>query len=90
MSTIVDVKIPLDREDKKYAESLFENLGMNLATAVNVFVRQSIRMGRLPFDVADPFYSAENQSRLQQSIAQLKTGQIVEKTMEELEALEDA
>ena len=47
MSTIVTVR--LDSEVKKQAEVLFEELGMSFSTAVNVFIRQCLREGRLPF-----------------------------------------
>ena len=47
MSTNVTVR--LDSEVKKQAEVLFEELGMSFSTAVNVFIRQCLREGRLPF-----------------------------------------
>ena len=31
---------------------MFAELGMNLSTAFNIFVRQSIREGRIPFDIS--------------------------------------
>lgn len=43
--------IRIDSEIKAQAEELFEELGMTLATAFNVFLRQSIREGGLPFSV---------------------------------------
>lgn len=36
---------------KKEAEELFGNLGMNLTTAFNIFVRQSLQVKGLPFSV---------------------------------------
>ncbi len=41
----------MDSEIKKQSESLFSELGMNLTTAINVFLRQSLRVGGFPFDV---------------------------------------
>lgn len=38
-------------ELKKQCEALYGELGMNLTTAVNVFLRQSLRAGGFPFDV---------------------------------------
>ena len=35
----------------------------------------------------DPFYSEENLARLKESMAQLKRGQVVEKTLDELRVL---
>ena len=36
---------------KKQCESLYKELGMNLTTAINVFLRQSLRVGGFPFEV---------------------------------------
>ena len=42
----------MDSELKAQADALFAELGMNLSTAFNIFVRQSIREGRIPFDIS--------------------------------------
>ena len=36
---------------KARADALFGELGMNLTTAFNIFVRQSLRDGGIPFDI---------------------------------------
>ena len=36
---------------KAQADALFTELGMNLTTAFNIFVRQSLREGGIPFEV---------------------------------------
>ena len=36
---------------KAQADALFGELGMNLSTTFNIFVRQSLREGRIPFDI---------------------------------------
>jgi len=41
----------MDVELKKQAEKLFSELGMNMTTAFNVFVRQSVRQGGIPFEI---------------------------------------
>lgn len=46
-----NVTIRMDADLKAQAEELFAELGMNLTTAFNVFVRQSLRQGGLPFEV---------------------------------------
>jgi len=45
----VNVNIRMDAELKKQAEELFEELGLNMTTAFNAFVRQSLREQRIPF-----------------------------------------
>ena len=43
--------VRMDSAIKKQCETLFNELGMNLTTAINVFLRQSLGVGGLPFDV---------------------------------------
>jgi len=49
--TTTNISIRMDSELKAQAEALFAELGMNLSTAFNIFVRQSIRNGGIPFDI---------------------------------------
>ncbi|MCI8505857.1 MAG: type II toxin-antitoxin system RelB/DinJ family antitoxin [Lachnospiraceae bacterium] len=49
--TTVNVSIRMDAEIKTEAEELFSELGLSLGAAVNVFVRQAVRQGGLPFKV---------------------------------------
>lgn len=46
-----NISIRMDSDLKVQADELFNALGMNLSTAFNIFVRQSIREGRIPFEV---------------------------------------
>lgn len=48
----VNVTIRLDEDLKREADALFDELGMSFTTAVNIFVRQSLREGRIPFNVS--------------------------------------
>ena len=43
--------VRIDSEVKKQCESLYGELGLNLTTAINVFLRQSLRVGGFPFEV---------------------------------------
>lgn len=45
------MNIRMDKGIKKQAQELFAALGMDMTTAVNIFLRQSIRRQGLPFDV---------------------------------------
>ena len=46
-----NVSIRMDTELKAQADELFAELGMNLSTAFNIFVRQSLREGGIPFEI---------------------------------------
>ena len=47
-----NISIRMDSDLKARADAFFGELGMNLSTAFNVFVRQSLREGRIPFDIS--------------------------------------
>lgn len=46
-----NVNIRLDAELKRQAEDFLSEIGMNLTTAFNVFLRQMIRQGKIPFEI---------------------------------------
>lgn len=46
-----NLNIRTDKEVKAAAEKLFEQLGLNMTTAINIFLRQAIREKGIPFDV---------------------------------------
>ena len=48
----VNITFRVDEEIKKQADALFDDLGMSLSTAFNIFLRQSVREQRLPFAVS--------------------------------------
>ena len=50
MST-VNLNIRTDKEIKEKAENIFQELGINMTTAINMFLRTSIRENGIPFDL---------------------------------------
>ena len=78
---MAQVNIRIDDNIKEKADSLFEDMGINMTTAVNIFVRQVIRQGGLPFVITtqtDPFYSESNLRVLRQSIKDADDGKLTE------------
>jgi addiction module antitoxin, RelB/DinJ family len=57
-----NICIRIDAGLKERAEVLFNELGLSINTAVNVFLRQAVREGRIPFKV-----SMESTTRKQNS-----------------------
>ena len=51
MANQTNLNIRTDADVKATAEKIFEQLGLNMSTAVNIFLRQAIRQGGLPFEV---------------------------------------
>ena len=74
MAETINVTIRLDRDVKEQAEKMFNDLGMNLSTAFNIFARQVLRQGKIPFEIYDPFYSEKNQAELNRRIADVEAG----------------
>ena len=90
MAETTNLNIRVDRELKEQAEAVFADMGMNMTTAINLFMRQTLRQGKIPFEIyADPFYSERNQQALRRSIKQARQGKIVVKSLEELENMAD-
>lgn len=51
MATTTNFTVRMDSDIKKQCEAIYGELGINLTTAINVFLRQSLRAGGFPFDV---------------------------------------
>lgn len=47
----VSTNINLDAELKKNAQLLFSDLGMDLTTAITVFLKQAVREQKIPFEI---------------------------------------
>ena len=52
MPGTTNISIRMDSDLKAQADALFAEFGMNMTTAVNIFVRQTLREGRIPFDIS--------------------------------------
>ena len=51
MSMSTNLNIRTDQEIKERAELIFSELGLNMTTAVNMFLRASVRENGIPFDL---------------------------------------
>ena len=54
-----NMSIRMDTELKKQAETMFADMGLNMTTAMNMFLRQVVRQGRIPFEIATDIPNAE-------------------------------
>ena len=50
-------QIRIDANIKKQATALFNDLGLDMSSAVNLFLHQCVLRGGLPFNVEMPHYS---------------------------------
>ena len=49
---MASMNIRMDDTVKRQAEELFAELGMNMTTAVNIFLKQAVRENRIPFEIS--------------------------------------
>jgi len=103
MGNTTNLNVRVNEDLKRQAESIFNELGMNLSTAMNLFLRSAVRCGGIPFDLRlpkkprsfgeisedDGFYDEANISWLERSLEHAKQGKVIIKTMEELERMAD-
>jgi DNA-damage-inducible protein J len=73
---MANVNIRVDDSLKKQAESIFAELGLSMSSATNVFYKQVVRYGGIPFElrVADPFWSETNQAHLSAAVKDVEAG----------------
>ena len=57
--TTIPTLIRIDEETKKQAVELLAGLGLSLSDAVNIFLKQILLRGGIPFDVKYPEYKPE-------------------------------
>ena len=90
MTQQINVNIRMDKNVKEQADNLFNELGFNLTTAVNAFVKQALRERAIPFKIktdSDPYFTDINMEYINQSLDDLNNGRVVIKTMTELEEM---
>lgn len=46
-----NLNIRTDKDVKAQAEKIFDALGLNMTTAINIFLRQAIRENGIPFEI---------------------------------------
>ncbi len=77
--TTSSLQVRVDPALRKEAETLFANAGLDMSSAIRLFLRQSVIRRRLPFEVVsespDPFWSKANQRVLADSIRSLERGE---------------
>lgn len=62
-----NINIRVDSDVKAQAQRLFSDLGMDLTTAVNVFLRQSIEQGGIPFMIGQRRYNQETEQAMKEA-----------------------
>ena len=63
-TSTTNISIRMDTDLKAAAEALYEELGMNLSTAFNIFVRQSLSERGIPFMISEGVPNKETVSAM--------------------------
>ena len=74
------LQIRVDSTLRRQAEDFFNGAGLDMSSAVRLFLKQVVIRRRVPFDVIaeDPFWSDANQRVLAESIHSLEEGKGVQ------------
>ena len=78
------LQLRLEDDLRQAASRVAKGMGMDISTAVRMFLTQMVLENGMPFlPTNDPFHSAANREALNRSLQQLNSGQVVVRTMEE-------
>ncbi len=62
-----NMSIRMDVELKKQAEAMLSDMGLNMTTAMNMFLRQVVRQGKIPFEIATDIPNAETLAAIEEA-----------------------
>ncbi|MBR2289212.1 MAG: type II toxin-antitoxin system RelB/DinJ family antitoxin [Clostridia bacterium] len=84
-----NINVRVEDTVKDSFDKFCTELGMNMSTAINLFIRTTLREKRIPFELTtDPFYSEKNIRRLKKSIAQIEeTGGTIHEVIDDDEKM---
>lgn len=75
---MTQVNLRIEDNIKADAESALKEMGLNMSTAITMFLIKVGRERRIPFEItADPFYSAENIAELERRVQGVSNGSAV-------------
>lgn len=84
---MTQINFRIDEDIKTNAEAALKEMGLNMSSAITIFLTKVAREKRIPFEInADPFYSAENMLELRNRIESINNGTSV---LSEHELIED-
>lgn len=86
---MANLQIRVDDNLKTRAQQVVEELGIDLSSAIRIFLSQLVKENGFPFiPTNDPFFTSRNQAALRQSALQIAAGNVVNKSLEELRSME--
>lgn len=82
----ISTTLSLDADVKPQAQALFADLGLDLSTAVNMFLRQSVYVHGLPFAPRRDIPNAETREAIQE-VQRMKADPMLGKTYTDVDAM---
>jgi len=70
----VSTNITIDSDTKAKAQELFADFGLDLSTAINIFLRQAIRENAIPFPISRKTPSDGTPTRQNEAEADVRRG----------------
>lgn len=67
------ISIRIDSNDKKSFENFCDKTGMNISTAINMFIKTVLREQRLPFEIKTSSFDEEVYKKLLEAEIEMKT-----------------
>ena len=75
---MTQVNFRIEDNVKADAESALKEMGLNMSTAITMFLIKVGRERRIPFEItADPFYNADNMTELERRVQSVNNGTAV-------------
>ena len=65
--TTAPTQIRIDADIKKQAMDLFQHLGLDMSSAVNLFLYQCVLRGGLPFSVELPYFNPKTLAAMEEA-----------------------
>ena len=90
MTELTSLNIKVNRDLKKQADTLFNEMGMTLTTAVNIFIRQAVQEQAIPFRIyvdADRAAASKAKEAMKAMQEQAAANGIDKMSMDEIDAI---
>lgn len=69
------INVRIDEDLKKQFEEFCRETGLNISTAINIYIKAVVKEQQIPFKITtEPFYNAENMKHLRTAIDNLNNG----------------
>jgi DNA-damage-inducible protein J len=86
MTKTANLSLRIDPEIKKDADELYRSFGITLSEAITIFLKKSLMVHGLPFEVKQPRYNAETEAAMQEA-RDIMAGKIKTKVYHSVEEL---